>query len=718
MRNQILIYMKKIIFILLVTCINSLHAATYYIRPSGKNSNNGTAATSAWLDLTNVNNKVFVAGDIINLEQGFTYFGKIYFDVADGGTAQNPVILTSWNSKGALTSRATINAGSQTAIFAYNTAGFKISDLNIYGTNLTGDGISFYNELPNNVKKDFLLIQNIEVIGFKNGVSIGSWNQNAGYSNVTLDNIDSHDNLNSGIVTYSQGKLGHTKLEVRYCKAYNNFGDINNTATNTGSGIVLSGVDGGNINHCLAFNNGQNNGHAGGGPVGIWCYEANNVIIEYNESYNNKAGKDTDGGGFDIDGGSTNCIMQYNYSHDNEGPGFLFAQYSGATAMDNNTARYNISENDARKNSTGSIVIYSAPGFRMSNTQIYGNTIFLSPAASGTSSLFQIYNGTNTSATSINNNIFITTNGIKLIDAGSTLGIMFQNNNYWSSGSAFSINWSNQTYTSLADFKSSGQEFNAGLQVDPQLVSPNAGITLNNTDLLSSLTAYQLKSSSPMINAGISISNSGTRDFYGNNIPLDGKYDIGASEFKASDIEAPNSPVLSLIGKSTNLVSLAWTTPTDNVGVVGYNVFNGLTKVNATTILGNSYVVTGLSINTNYDFTVKAIDAAANISNASNVLSVTLNLITGVEKNNFENNSIIFPNPTTGLVNIYVDNDNQGILKLKIFNQVGEEVYQFADSKNQKMFTIDFNLNSLPSGLYYVDIQNDNFKTVKKIIKY
>ena len=37
-----------------------------------------------------------------------------------------------------------------------------------------------------------------------------------------------------------------------------------------------------------------------------------------------------DGVGFDFDGGVTNSVMQYNYSHDNDAAGFLRAQYAFA----------------------------------------------------------------------------------------------------------------------------------------------------------------------------------------------------------------------------------------------------------------------------------------------------------------------------------------------------------------------------------------------------
>ena len=52
---------------------------------------------------------------------------------------------------------------------------------------------------------------------------------------------------------------------------------------------------------------------------------------------------------FDIDGGCTDCILQYNYSHDNEGSGYQSGPFR-LKPPGNNTIRYNISQNDAQKN--------------------------------------------------------------------------------------------------------------------------------------------------------------------------------------------------------------------------------------------------------------------------------------------------------------------------------------------------------------------------------
>ena len=88
------------------------------------------------------------------------------------------------------------------------------------------------------------------------------------------------------------------------------------------------------------------------------------------------------------------------------------------------------------------------------------------------------------------------------------------------------------------------------------------------------------------------------------------------------DTEAPTAPTgLRTTGKTATSVSLAWNAATDNVGVTGYDVYNGGTK--AVSVTGTSATVSGLSAGTSYTFTVRARDAAGNTSPASGSLSVT-----------------------------------------------------------------------------------------------
>jgi hypothetical protein len=68
-------------------------------------------------------------------------------------------------------------------------------------------------------------------------------------------------------------------------------------------------------------------------------------------------------------------------------------------------------------------------------------------------------------------------------------------------------------------------------------------------------------------------------------------------------------------------VALSWTASTDNVGVTGYQIFRNGTQVGTST--GTTFTDSGLAASTTYTYTVKATDAAGNVSAASNSLNVT-----------------------------------------------------------------------------------------------
>lgn len=99
--------------------------------------------------------------------------------------------------------------------------------------------------------------------------------------------------------------------------------------------------------------------------------------------------------------------------------------------------------------------------------------------------------------------------------------------------------------------------------------------------------------------------------------PLDGTPGGGGG-----DTQAPTAPTgVTATAKTSGSVSLSWTASTDNTGVTGYNVFRNGVQVGSTAT--TSYTDTGLSASTAYSYTVKAKDAAGNVSAASGALSAT-----------------------------------------------------------------------------------------------
>ena len=89
-----------------------------------------------------------------------------------------------------------------------------------------------------------------------------------------------------------------------------------------------------------------------------------------------------------------------------------------------------------------------------------------------------------------------------------------------------------------------------------------------------------------------------------------------------ADTEAPSAPTnLSANNVTETTVDLSWNASSDNVGVTGYDVYQGSSLLGSAT--GTTAQITGLTANTTYNFYVEAKDAEGNISAASNTVSVT-----------------------------------------------------------------------------------------------
>lgn len=513
------------------TCPNN----TYYVSASGNDSNNGLTPSEAWRSVSKINNMSIKPGDVVLFEGGQVFEGPLQFRSDDANDASNPVEVSSYG-----TGRATISVNKGNGIDIYNTAGFRINNLIVAGNNTTADksaGIQFYNDLPNNVKLDFAEVKNCEVYGFRDfGIVIGAWNgnsPNAGFKNVLIENNKVHDIADVGISSYgyfSGTKTGyaHSNVTVRNCEVYNIPGYARTDGQHSGNGILLSDVQNSVIEYSTVYNSGSGNAKKSGGPVGIWYWDADQVIIQHNEVYGMKSGTAKDGGGFDLDGGVTNGIMQYNYSHDNEGGGFLIGQFPGARSMRNITVRYNISQNDAATNG-GSVYLFNGEGrYDMTDIHVYNNTLY----ASNAPAIHML--GWNQMTENINffNNILYSTNGESLLHVPSGHNARFAGNIYHATG-AFNMSYKGTNYGSLESFRSTGNEVvdgsPVGVQADPLLSSPGNGGTIGFGNDLSSLAAYKLQAGSPAIDAGVDLSfETGTQDFFGNNLLQNEKPEAGA----------------------------------------------------------------------------------------------------------------------------------------------------------------------------------------------
>jgi hypothetical protein len=318
-------------------------------------------------------------------------------------------------------------------------------------------------------------------------------------------------------------------VTVTSTRAYNNDGDPDDVTHNSGSGIVLGSVRHGLIERSVAHDNGSLC-HAPECGVGIWTYDSTDVTIEFNLSYHNETGSTTDGDGFDLDQNTSSSVVEYNYSYGNDGAGFLLFSAPATTRHSGNTVRYNISQNDGRKNSLGAI----SAGGHIYDDAVSNNTVYLSPPANGHPPAVLFVSAG--SGVTLRNNIFYVTGDLPLVSAPafSPTEVDFQQNDYFSASQMFEVQWGAAVYTRLRDWRNAtGQEVlnrtSTGLVVDPDLKAPGNGPALRSATRLEDVTAYLLQANSPLRDAGLDVPSEG-RDYFGRPVPTGAGPEVGAAE--------------------------------------------------------------------------------------------------------------------------------------------------------------------------------------------
>jgi hypothetical protein len=507
--------------------------SAYYVSPSGDDAGPGTLERP-WRTIERVNAYHAGPGDRILFEGGRRFDGGLYFGPTEGGTATDPLVVGSYGG-----GRATIVPPAGTdGLLAYNSGGIDVADLNFAAAapGNAGNGVDFYSDAYDDGRNVRVRVERVEASGFGgSGIVIGGAAGAGGYRDVRIADAVVHGNARAGIATYGADRYTLEDVYVGHCRAYDNAG-IAGAAGHTGDGIVLGSVDRGTVERSVAYGNGT----LGDGAVGIWAYDSNAVTIQFNESYANRTSGARDGGGFALDGGTTRSVLQYNYSHGNDGSGYGLFEYAGAPAWSGNTVRYNVSENDGRKNGYAGIHAWDGNGGGgLRDAEVYHNTIYVAPATSGRPR--GIYVQSATTDLRFRNNVVHVAGGVPAIDvAGGQVGLLFQGNAYWSAGAPLALLWAGTAYSSLDDWRAAtGEErvgsTDTGLVADPLFESPGGGGTIGDADLLGTLAAYRPRPNSPLLDAGLILSarfgiDPGGRDFAGVSLPQAGGHDVGAAE--------------------------------------------------------------------------------------------------------------------------------------------------------------------------------------------
>jgi hypothetical protein len=361
----------------------------YYLSSSGNDGGNG-AKTHPWKTIKRLNGISLQAGDTLFFRGGQVFEGSLDIKPGSGGTRTHPVVITSYG-KG----RAVINAGNGYAIGLYQARYITIRNLQLLGSGRKEGNKE--NGLAINTCQD-IVADSLTVKGFqKAGVYVYRSDR------IKVSRIHASGNGYAGIsVEGSYGKRDCSDIRITHCRAENNPGDPSNLSNHSGNGIIVGYSRAVTIEHCTATNNGWDMPRVGNGPVGIWAYESDSIIIEHCISFRNKTAKGADdGGGYDLDGGVTHSTIRYCLSYENEGSGFGLFQYAGASPWHDNSVHDCVSRNDGLVSpAKAGVYIWnsSRDPRQLRNCSFYNNKIYntkgaaISYAREGEHSGFRFYN--------------------------------------------------------------------------------------------------------------------------------------------------------------------------------------------------------------------------------------------------------------------------------------------------------------------------------------
>ena len=489
--------------------------STYYISPTGNDSNSGTAISSPWKSIGKVNSASFKAGDNVLFQGGQTFNGTLDFSSHDAGNASTPVTFGSYNGK------ATIGSGGNSGAFVYGISGLWIENLNFKGSPSGGiqSGINMEMYWGTAVNDR---ISDCTITGYyQAGILVEGTGGTSGVNGLQITDNSINNNVESGIYTVANNDHSITNIYIANNQVFNNYGDGHSVVT--GSGIELGDVNGATVQYNTAYSNGSKGGD---GAVGIWAYSSNNVTLQYNESYDNVALRGHDGDGFDFDADVTNSVIQYNYAFGNDGTGAQLDQWQNNNGFYNDTVRYNVFQDNGKKNNYGNLEVWG----KVENSYLYNNVIYSTPSQSGTNSAIRVHNSTiaglYVSGVHFVNNI-IDSDGSNLVnipysEAIGAKDLTFTGNVYYSNGYTPIFIDGKTTAKSLTQWQSLGQESlngkKVGLFANPMFVSAGtAGVV--PVSGLPSITQYELQKGSPVLATAMNLAQFGiaspATDFYG-----------------------------------------------------------------------------------------------------------------------------------------------------------------------------------------------------------
>lgn len=164
--------------------------------------------------------------------------------------------------------------------------------------------------------------------------------------------------------------------------------------------------------------------------AGIWPQSSNGCVIQYNEvGYCRKPQGCDDAQGFDVDLSCRDTLVQYNYSHHNEGGFLLLCELEETTDADNfrgTVVRNNLSVNDG--NVKGELIALVGP---VRGVTIENNTLYATGCVERVVEVFTGDGKNQAKDVVVRNNVFVSNGRNNEFHLYNGENFVFQNNLYW-----------------------------------------------------------------------------------------------------------------------------------------------------------------------------------------------------------------------------------------------------------------------------------------------
>lgn len=475
----------------------SLNAAavTYYVDSQlGDDSRSGTAAGAAWKTLEHVNAHVFLPGDQLRLKAGSRFTGQLRPQGSGRLDGDKVVPITLGKYGGGELPRIDGEGKVLDTLLLRNVEFWEVSDLEItnLGTNREPwrTGVRVVTEgfgKMRHIHLRNLFVHDVNGDLSKDREGCGIYFESRGrneshFDDLLIEKCHVVRTDRNGICQRNGSRARSLRVVIRG----NLLEDIG------GDGIKLWGSNGGLIEHNVVRGGRM---RCDDYAAGIWPFDCDDALIQFNEVSGMKGTKD--GQGFDSDFRCRRSVFQYNYSHGNEG-GFFLICAPGHSYCEDTVIRYNISQNDG----VNSARVFHISGAR--NTRIYNNTIYVGPKQDLPLLLFTDWDGGSAVNTFFYNNLFIV-GGRVTYEFGKSTNTVFEANAFVG----------NHVQPPQDSFPVASQ---------PVLLKPGSG-----SDGFSSLSGYRLREAAACIPGRVVLDNGG-RDFFGQIVSSDRPPCIGAAQ--------------------------------------------------------------------------------------------------------------------------------------------------------------------------------------------